>query len=133
MSNDVVVMITKIIEWLAMPLVYVVLGIIFFLLIVKPFFSYIFDPDRINSHNAAEEKNSMLEASMELDELIDDDLLLEPDEDIPNILTDDQKIAKLAASSPSKGQALVKQWLNSDQKQKKPPEQDSGQLKNPTD
>lgn len=117
MSDDVIVMLTKTIEWLAMPLVYALLGLIFFFFIVKPFFSYVFDPDRVASHLAAKETTSINDASKEFDELLDnDDLTLTEDEDIPDILTDDQKIAKLAASSPDKGQALVKKWLNSDQK-----------------
>ena len=117
MSDDIVVMITKIVEWLAMPMVYMIVGVVFFVLIVKPFFSYVFDPDRVASHNAAQETTSMNDASKEFNEILDgDDLTVTPGEDIPDILTDDQKIAKLAASSPDKGQALVKKWLNSDQK-----------------
>jgi flagellar biosynthesis/type III secretory pathway M-ring protein FliF/YscJ len=117
MSDDVIGMITELVEWLAMPMVYVLLGLIFFILIVKPFFLYVFDPDRVASHNAATKTTSINDASKELNELLEsDDLTIEPDKNIPDILTDDQKIAKLAASSPAKGQALVKQWLNSDQK-----------------
>ena len=117
MSDDVILMVTELIEWLAMPLVYVLLGLIFFVLIVKPFFSYVFDPDRVASHNAATKTVSINDASKELNELLDNnDLVIEPTMHIPDILTDDQKIAKLAESSPSKGHALVKQWLNSDQK-----------------
>jgi flagellar biosynthesis/type III secretory pathway M-ring protein FliF/YscJ len=105
------------IEWLAMPLVYTVLVLIFFIFIVKPFFLYVFDPDRVASHSAAKETTSINDASKELNELLDkDELTLAEDEDLPGILTDDQKIVKLAASSPEKGQALVKQWLSSDQK-----------------
>ena len=103
------------IEWLALPMVYAIIGFVFFFLIVKPFFSYVFDPDRVASHNAAEEATSLNETSKEFDDLIDgDDLTVAPDEDIPDILTDDQKIAKLVASNPKKGQELVKQWLNSE-------------------
>lgn len=117
MSNDILLTVSSMIEWLAMPLVYTVLVLIFFIFIVKPFFLYVFDPDRVASHSAAKETTSINDASKELNELLDkDDLTLDEDEDIPDILTDDQKIAKLAASSPEKGQALVKQWLNSDQK-----------------
>lgn len=116
MSDDVLIMILKMIEWLALPMVYVLIGIMFFLLIVKPFFSYVFDPERIASHKTDAESRSMNEASKEFDDLIDgDELTVSPDEDIPDILTDDQKIAKLAASDPRKGEELVKKWLNSEQ------------------
>ncbi len=117
MSDDVIEMLTRMIEWLGMPMVYGVLGLIFFIFIVRPFFLYVFDLDRVASHTAATETTSINDASKEFDALLDrDELTLDEDEDIPDILTDDQKIAKLAASSPDKGQALVKQWLNSDQK-----------------
>ncbi len=115
MSDDMLIMILKMIEWLALPVVYALIGFIFFFLIVKPFFSYVFDPERIASHKAAEETRSMSEAAKEFDDLIDgDDLTVSPDTDIPDILTDDQKIAKLAASDPKKGEELVKKWLNSE-------------------
>ena len=117
MSNDGITMLTNMIEWLAMPMVYGLLGLIFFLFIVKPFFMYVFDPDRVASHTVATETTAINEVAKEFDELLDgDDLTLSPSEDIPDILTDNEKIAKLAASSPDKGQALVKQWLNTDQK-----------------
>lgn len=123
MSDDVLETMTKMVEWLAMPLVYTILGVIFFLFIVKPFFSYVFDPDRVASHNAAKETTSINDVSKEFNEILDsEDLTLSPGEDIPDILTDDQKIAKLAASSPSKGQALVRQWLHADGKGGETPE-----------
>ncbi len=117
MSEEIVTLIIELFVWLALPIVYGIMGFIFFFLIVKPFFSYVFDPERVATHNAAEETTSINEASKEFDDLIDsDDLTVAPDEDIPDILTDDQKIAKLAASNPKKGQELVKQWLNSEHK-----------------
>jgi flagellar biosynthesis/type III secretory pathway M-ring protein FliF/YscJ len=115
MSEDIIFQIVRIIEWLAVPVLYGVLLFLFFFLFVRPFFSYIFDPKRIAMKKIIDEHKTRTESATKLNELVEfEDLTIGPDEDIPDFLTDQKKIAKLATSDPEKGGNLVKQWLHSD-------------------
>ncbi|PLX50136.1 MAG: hypothetical protein C0613_04915 [Desulfobulbaceae bacterium] len=115
MSEDSLNLIVDLIEWLAAPLMYGVLLLLFFLFFVRPFFSYIFDPHRIAAQKSLEEKKRRADAALQFNEIVDlDDLTIDPDKDIPDIITDDKKIEKLVSSDPDKGKDLVKQWLHSE-------------------
>lgn len=115
MSENIINQIIRVMEWLVVPLLYAVLLFLFFFLFVRPFFSFIFDPERIAMKKIIDEKRMRTDAAMELNEIVDfEDLTINPDEDIPDFMTDDKKIAKLASSDPEKGGNLVKQWLHSD-------------------
>ena len=115
MSENFIAQIIRVVEWLAVPLLYVVLLFLFFFLFVRPFFAFIFDPDRIATKKIVDEKRMRTDAAIELNEVVDfEDLTIDPDDEIPDFMTDDQKLAKLASSDPEKGGDLVKQWLHSD-------------------
>ncbi len=115
MSGNIINQIIRLLEWLVVPLLYGVLLFLFFFLFVRPFFAFIFDPQRIAMKKIVDEKKIRTDAALELNEIVDfEDLTIDPDEDIPDFMTDDKKIAKLASSDPEKGGNLVKQWLHSD-------------------
>ncbi len=115
MSGNITNQIIPLIEWLAAPLMYGLLLFLFFFLFVRPFFAFIFDPDRLAVKKIVDEKRMRADAGIELNEILDfEDLTIDPAEDIPDFMTDDKKIAKLASSDPDKGGNLVKQWLHSD-------------------
>ena len=115
MSGNITNLIISLIEWLAAPLMYGVLLFLFFFLFVRPFFAFIFDPDRLAMKKIIDEKKMRADAGIELNEFVDfEDLTIDPNDDLPDFITDDKKIAKLASSDPDKGGRLVKQWLHSD-------------------
>ncbi len=115
MSANIISQISRLIDWLVVPFLYAVLLFLFFFLFVRPFFAFIFDPQRIAMKKIVDEKKMRTDAALELNELVDfEDLTIDPEEDIPDFMTDDKKIAKLASSNPDKGGDLVKQWLHSD-------------------
>ncbi len=115
MSENITNQIIRLIEWLAAPLVYGILLFLFFFLFVRPFFAYIFDPERLARKKLVDEKKMRAEAGLELNEIVDfEDLTIDPEGEISDFMTDDKKIAKLASSDPEKGGNLVKQWLHSD-------------------
>ena len=125
MNEQTIDQLVRIVDWLAMPLVYFILLILFLLLFVKPFFAYLFDPKRVSLQYSLEKKQKNNEALQKLNEIVDaDDLTVDPDEDIPDILTDEERIARLSASDPERAGQLVKQWLHADEYGEK--EGDSG-------
>ena len=116
MSENITNQIIRLIEWLVPPFTYGILLFLFFFLFVRPFFAYIFDPERIKLKKMVDEKKMSTDAAKKLNEIVDyEDLTIDPDEDIPDFISDDQTIAKLASSDPEKGGNLVKQWLHSDE------------------
>jgi len=102
-------------ELLAMPMVYLVLLGLFFFFIVKPLFAYLFDPKRVSVQHAVDKKQQSNIALQKLNEIVDgEELIVDPEQDIPNILTDEERIAKLSASDPERAGQLVKQWLHAE-------------------
>ena len=105
--------ITKIIEWLALPLTYCILLIIFFVFIVRPFFSFLFNHERLSAKKAVQDARRKMEemaaeqSEQERDEEIQDS---EP-ETLSPARKDQQMISKLAESDPEKAGDLVKHWL----------------------
>lgn len=115
MSENIINQIIRILDWLAVPFLYAILLFLFFFLFVRPFFAFIFDPKRIAMKKIIDEKKMRTDAAIELNEIVDyEDLTIDPEEEIPDFMTDDQKIAKLAASNPDRGGDLIKKWLHSD-------------------
>ena len=115
MSENTLEQIINLLAWLAMPLVYFLLLILFLLLFVRPFFAYLFDPKRMALQYSLGEKQKNNEAMQKLNEIVEaDDLIVDPNEDIPDILTDEERIAKLSAADPERAGQLVKQWLHAD-------------------
>jgi len=113
MTQATINQLASLLELLAMPMVYLaLLGLVFFF-IVKPLFAYLFDPKRVSVQHAVEKKQQSNIALQKLNEIVDgDDLIVDPEQDIPNILTDEERIAKLSASDPERAGQLVKQWLH---------------------
>lgn len=115
MSEEITNKIVFIVEWLAIPFLYCILLFLFFFLFVRPLFAFLFDPQRISSKKVLDEKKIMTDAVSELNNVVDfEDLTIDPAEKIPDFITDDKKLAKLASSNPEKGKDLVKKWLNAD-------------------
>ena len=120
MSDATINQIIKVIEWLAMPLVYFILLLLFLFVFVKPFFAYLFDPKRVHLSNALDKQQKSTFSQQRLNELVEgDDLIIDPEhDDIPDILTDEEKIARLSQADPERAGQLIKQWLNHDPDQK---------------
>ena len=104
-------------EWLAMPLVYFVLLMLFLFFVVRPFFSYLFSWNRINAIKTLQEIEQEKEAQEEAEAALaepeeDDDSFVPPP---PGSQEEQQMMSKLAKSNPEKAGTLVKQWLQKDQ------------------
>lgn len=106
--------IIEIVDWLALPVTYLILTILFFLFVVRPFFAYLFSLDKIKIEKVADAKKKTEAIDKYLKEGFDDD----GDETVPvnkdiaiAALSDSEKMSKLAESDPEKAGDLVKQWL----------------------
>ena len=107
--------IIKFAEWLALPVTYLVLIILFFAFVVRPFFTYLFSHERLKAQKILQESE---------EEEIDDN-------DIPDVHEDDgiyvdlgkkadknldqETLNKLAEGNPEKAGDLVKHWLKKDE------------------
>lgn len=107
--------IIEIAEWLALPVTYLILTLLFFLFVVRPFFAYLFSLERIKSEKAlAEAKRKKELIDMQVKEGFTEE---EGDETVPfnndatGGLSDSEKMGRLAESDPEKAGDLVKQWL----------------------
>ncbi len=119
MSEAKIDQIFRLVEWLAMPFVYGVLIILFLFLLVKPFFSYLFDPKRVALQYSLGKQQQSNDSLQKLNAIVDaEELIVDPDDDIPDILSDEERIAKLSSSDPERAGQLVKQWLHTDPDEK---------------
>jgi flagellar biosynthesis/type III secretory pathway M-ring protein FliF/YscJ len=110
--------IARIAEWLALPLSYFILLVLFLFFIVRPFFSHIFNLDRINALRILQKAQKEMEMAQQADAARDeqgaagDDQAAEP---VPGNRDEQQLMSRLAESDPEKAGSLVKQWLRKDQ------------------
>ncbi len=106
--------IIKIAEWLALPVTYIILTLLFFIFVVRPFFAYLFNYERFkHAKEAKSVKKKTKEYERILDEVFDDGddtVALGPQSEEKG-LSDTEKMGKLAESDPDKAGDLVKQWL----------------------
>lgn len=111
--------IARISEWLALPFVYFILLILFLFFVVRPFFSYLFNWDRINAVRSLREARKEMKMAQQTDAAPDDlgaaadDQPVEP---LPGNRDEQQLMSRLAGSDPEKAGGLVKQWLRKDQR-----------------
>ncbi|MBI5559488.1 MAG: hypothetical protein HY885_17840 [Deltaproteobacteria bacterium] len=110
--------IAHILEWFALPLTYLILLFLFLFFVVRPFFSHLFNFDRIKAARKAEEEAAKARENTE--ELPDN---AESPADTggfdkftrsPRMTDDRQNISKLAESDPERAGNLVKQWIKKD-------------------
>lgn len=103
----------EIAEWLALPLTYFILIVLFLFFVVRPFFAYLFDVERVKMNmDEKEEEGSEFPEEFYDTELPDsDEVMAKPS----GVNEDRQKINKLAESDPAKAGDLVKQWLKKDE------------------
>lgn len=110
--------IARIADWLALPLAYFILLLLFLLFVVRPFFSYLFDWNRINALNILQGQRNEEETTRKADSPPDLQETVEENEFIPTppseIKDSRQGMSNLAASDPEKAGNLVRQWLRKD-------------------
>lgn len=107
--------IAAIIQWAALPLTYLALLLLFLIFVVRPFFAYLFNPERFKTMRLLEEARKHQEKHKQEPQ---EDMLEEDagEELLPDNMQDrKKKIAKLAESDPEKAGQLVKQWLKKDE------------------
>ncbi len=115
MTENITPQIIRLVAWFATPVTYGVLLFLFFFLFVRPFFAYIFNPQRLARKKIIDEQRKRKEAALALAEnKAFENLPLDPDDDNPPFMTDDQKIAKPSVPDPESGGNIVKKWLHSD-------------------
>ena len=92
----------ELIEWLAMPIVYLLIAVSFLLFVVRPLLKLL-ATKKVGSHRIAEisEKAAALGITPE-----EEDLSL-----APKGLTDQDRIFRLAQSDPDRAADLVRRWL----------------------
>ncbi|MDR9500773.1 MAG: hypothetical protein RI601_03150 [Desulfurivibrionaceae bacterium] len=115
MTENITPQIIRLVAWFATPLAYGVLLFLFFFLFVRPFFAYIFDPQRLARKKIIDAKKKKNAAALELHENVDfQNLSHKSDGDNPPLMSDDQKIAKPGVPDSESGGNLVKKWLHSE-------------------
>ena len=106
-------------EWLALPLAYFFLLVLFLFFVVRPFFSYLFNWNRINALKILQEAEKKTETDQKSDAAWPEPGGEEVDEaagsPLPDRRDEQQLMSKLAESDPEKAGNLVKQWLRKDQ------------------
>lgn len=110
--------IARIAEWLALPLVYFILLVLFLFFVVRPFFAHIFNADRINALRTLQEAGKEMEMAQQTDTARDEQGAAgddQPAEPAPGNRDEQQLMSRLAESDPEKAGSLVKQWLRKDQ------------------
>lgn len=107
--------IAGIIQWAALPLTYLALLLLFLIFVVRPFFAYLFNPERFKTMRRLDEAQKLQEKRRQEPE---EDMFVEDvREELPpdNMQGQKNKIAKLAESDPEKAGQLVKQWLKKEE------------------
>ncbi len=114
---DTLETIARFADWLAFPLVYFILLLLFLFFVVRPFFSYLFDWNRIHVLGVLRKRERELQEAKETDFSLG---LKQPEEvgvvPPPLSQTKDRRyvMSKLAAGDPEKAGNLVKRWLRKD-------------------
>ncbi|RJX29623.1 MAG: hypothetical protein C4531_10310 [Desulfurivibrio sp.] len=113
--------IARIAEWLALPLTYLILLVLFLFFMVRPFFSYLFNWNRIHALKTLQEAQQKKEEAQRAAAAREEQAAAEEDESFvppPPDRGDERRIMnKLAESDPEKAGDLVKQWLRKDQRE----------------
>jgi len=111
--------IARIAEWLALPLTYFILLVLFLFFVVRPFFTYLFNWNRINALRTLQEAHKKKEMTRQPDTDGDEQGAAEDEEPAeflhPGTGDEQQLMGRLAESDPEKAGTLVKQWLRKDQ------------------
>ncbi|MCJ7601537.1 MAG: hypothetical protein MUO63_08555 [Desulfobulbaceae bacterium] len=110
--------ITQIAEWLVSPLSYFILLVLFLFFVVRPFFPYLFNWDRIIAIRTLQKAQKEMQMSQQADAVRDEQGEAGDDqapESVPGNRDEQQLMSRLAESDPEKAGSLVKQWLRKDQ------------------
>jgi len=112
--------IARVAEWLALPLVYFILLVLFLFFVVRPFFSYLFNWNRINALRTLQKAREKMAMTEQPDTAALDEQGEAGDDESAEFLhpgnSDEQQLmSRLAESDPEKAGSLVKQWLRKDQ------------------
>ena len=102
------------IDWLALPAACFILLLLFLFFVVRPFFAYLFNPDRIKALKkvrAAQIKREEAAAATVENEAAEEEFQFT---NPPGIREDLQQMSKMADSNPDRAGALIKQWLKKD-------------------
>ncbi|MBU4262595.1 MAG: hypothetical protein KKC76_12125 [Proteobacteria bacterium] len=106
-------------EWLALPLAYFILLILFLFFIVRPFFSYLFNWNRIKVNEILQEAQKEKEIDRKPDAAWPEQGEAEEDESFappsPDSRDEQELMSRLAKSDPERAGSLVKKWLRKDQ------------------
>ena len=108
--------IVQIADWIAFPLAYFILLLLFLFFIVRPFFAYLFDWNRINALSILQEQQKEKEKVETTDS--PPDFHGSEEEAMPPPPSRDkgaqQVMSKLAVNDPENAGSLVRQWLKKD-------------------
>lgn len=104
-------------EWCAFPLAIFIMLVLFLFFVVRPFFAYLFDWNRIYALRVLREQERAVQEVKKTDlppklNKAEEEEFVPP----PPSQTKDRRyvMSKLAASDPEKAGNLVKQWLRTD-------------------
>ena len=104
----------RLVDWLALPTACFILLLLFLFFVVRPFFAYLFNPDRIKALKkvrAAQKKTEEAVAATVDNEDAGEEVQFAN----PSGLREDlQQMSKMADSNPDRAGALIKQWLKKD-------------------
>ena len=91
-------------DLIAMPFTIGIVIILLLFFVVRPFFALLFSKDRLDALDVTEKKQRELEQNNNIE-------ITEEPVTKKKIITDQEKISKLAESNPERAGDLVKEWL----------------------
>jgi len=104
----------RLVDWLAWPTACFILLLLFLFFVVRPFFAYLFNPDRIKAlkkvRAAQKKKEEAVAATVDNEDAGEEVQFANP----PGLREDLQQMSKMADSNPDRAGALIKQWLKKD-------------------
>lgn len=111
-----------IVEMLALPLVILLLLVLFFVFVIRPFFAFLFDYERIKAVTTVNDVRQHPKAAEKKEDAASDDLASFPSVadnryESSGVRGEQGKMRKMADSDPGKAGDLVRQWLKNDRDQ----------------
>lgn len=111
-----------IVEMLALPLVILLLLVLFFVFVIRPFFAFLFDYERIKAVTTVNKVRQQKKVVEEKENEDGDDPTTFPSMadnpyDSSGVRGEQGKMRKMADSDPGKAGELVRQWLKNDRDQ----------------
>jgi flagellar biosynthesis/type III secretory pathway M-ring protein FliF/YscJ len=103
----------RLVDWLALPVACLILLVLFLFFVVRPFFAYLFDPDRVaalKKIRTAQQKREETAVAAATGEEAEVEFQFKS----PPLREDLQQMSRMAESDPDKAGTLVKEWLKQD-------------------